>query len=297
LASAIVVYYSVSGTTHRVADGIAQGLADGGVDCELHDLRAAPVPELKQFDIVGVGSPVHYYRLPEPVSDALKTLGSLDGVSSFSFVTHSTYRGNAQNTLRRALSRAGATEVGAFTSFGEGLFLGYLRQGYLFAPGHPDSSDLERAREFGIGVAEAHHELKAGGPPPRAPAFDPATGPVYVVERALTAPALAHSVHSRFFHADPKSCSRCGRCAHDCPTGNISYTRGQVPSWGRDCILCATCVVVCPSAAVRCPLDWAVFAPFYAYNVRQAAGDPNMEWKRAHLEAGKIDGTAIRISR
>lgn len=64
---ALIVYFSVTGTTERVAATIAEGLRDSGCEVGLHDLRSGLVAGTAGYDIVSVGFPVHWFRMPIPV--------------------------------------------------------------------------------------------------------------------------------------------------------------------------------------------------------------------------------------
>lgn len=280
---AIILYWSVTGTTKRVAGSIADGLRSAGVDVAEHDLREGPAPDAAGFDIIGIGLPVHWYRMPLPVRNAIAALGRLDGRAAFVFVLNATFRGAGLNQARAALRRAGAGEIGIFVCRGEGRFLGYSKLGYQFSPGHPDEADLAAAREFGRGLPEAGDGVALHPIPP-----DPPTHWVYAIERAAAAPQLTRVFYSRWFRVDSGLCTRCGRCAHICPTRNIAWEKGQLPTWGRNCVLCLTCAEVCPESAISCPIDWPVFRLFLRYNVRRAARDAELEHVRVELKRGKV---------
>lgn len=283
---ALILYWSISGTTKRVAERIAEGLRAAGADCRLHDLRAGLPGDVSDHEIIGVGFPVHWYRPPTPVSAAMTALGRLDGRSVFAFSLNGTYRGAGLNRARSALARTGATEIGAFSCHGEGRFYPYARLGALFSPGHPTQPELDAARGFGEAMAAAHLTVLRGGPAPGLPRRDPPTHPMYALERLVSGPQLTRAVYSRLFRVDPRRCTRCGKCARECPTRNITWERGGFPSWGRDCVLCLNCVAACPAEAVACPLDWPVFRPFVRWNVERARRDPALEVARVELRHG-----------
>jgi len=284
---ALIIFYSVTGTTRRVAGSIAEGLRASGVDVSEHELREGPAPDAREFDIVGIGLPVHWYRMPTPVRDAIHALGDLSGRAAFLFVLNATYRGAALNRARSALRRARAREIGVFVCRGEGRFLGYSRLGYQFSPGHPNDGDLTAAYEFGHGLPAAYravqHEESVSAVP-----LDRPTHWVYAVERALGSPWLARHLYARFFRVDATRCTRCGTCARICPSHNIAWERGRLPVWGRDCVMCLTCAEVCPESAIDCPIDWPAFRPFLRYNVRRAGRDPGIEHARVELRRGKV---------
>ncbi len=55
---------------------------------------------------------------------------------------------------------------------------------------------------------------------------------------------------SRFHSTD--ACIGCGKCARQCPTGNITMTCDKPvhPQWGSNCAFCLACYHVCPRHAV-----------------------------------------------
>lgn len=59
----------------------------------------------------------------------------------------------------------------------------------------------------------------------------------------------------RYFHADAARCTGCGKCAKECPTGDIQLTDGM-PHWqGKDCTTCLRCFHHCPARAI----DWGKY--------------------------------------
>jgi len=286
---ALVLYWSLTGSTKKVADSVAEGLRDSGAACAVHDLRTAAPPDVLDFDMVGFGYPVHYYRPPQPVIESIRGL-DLTGRSVFSFCLHGTYRGAGLNRARDALLRAGGTEIGAFACHGGGGFYPYMRRGWTFSAGHPDEKDLADARSFGASLVSLHAAVRRGETVPL-PARDPRTHPMYAIERLAAHPWLARVFYYRFIRAIPERCTRCGLCARLCPAHAITWARGERPVWGPECMLCLNCVTVCPEAAVVCPIDWALFRPFISWNVKRALRDPLLDRAPVALRRGK----AVRL--
>jgi len=275
MTSCLIVYFSQSGTTARVAESIASGLRAEGYEVDPCNMNEQTPPDVRGYDAFGFGSPVYYYRPPFGVTDYLKDLPVLDGTPTFVFVTYGTHRFDTGNMIRRTLAAKGAREVGYFHAHGLDLFAGYLNEGYLFSPGHPSDAELAEAEAFGHDVA-AHvagrHSVR--------PEEDQPPSLVYRLERFLTGPWFVRNLHSRLFRVDTAKCTACGLCMRLCPTGNILEGRNGQPVWGRDCLLCSTCELTCPKEAITSPVRGPLFRPVMVFNTRMAARDKSIDCER-----------------
>ena len=284
MPNALVVCFSITGTTRAAAESVARGLRRGGFAAEVAELSArpgeAPLQVPAGVDLLAVGSPVHYYRLPAPVSAWVSGLPRLDGVAALPFVLHGTYPGGGGTELRRLLRGRGCREAGYRRLPGTGSYLPYARRGWRFSPGRPDAADLAAAEEW---AARAARGLEPPSPP------DGRTHWMYRLERALSAAPLVRRVYAPNFSADPAVCDGCGVCVKKCPTGNVAqHERRALPAWGRECLMCLECALRCPADAVRSPADWAAFRPFFAYNVRRGLSDPALGKVPVRVERGRI---------
>ena len=279
----LIVYFSQSGTTAQVAESIASGLRAEGYEVDLHNMNGPPLPDVSGYDLFGFGSPVYYYRPPFNVTDYLNGLPRLDGMPAFVFTMYATYRFDTGNKIRRALSGKGAKEVGYFHARGPDLFVGYLKEGYLFSPGHPSDVELSEAEAFGRDVA-AH----VAGKQYIKPEEDRPPSLIYRLERFLTGRWFAHNIYSRLFKVDRAKCTACGLCMQLCPTGNISEGRNRRPVWSRNCLLCLTCELKCPEEAVTSPASWPLFRPFMIYNTRMSSRDVSIDCERIDRDSWQL---------
>ena len=224
------------------------------------------------------------------MADYLNGLPHLDGLPAFVFLLHGTYRWDTGTVVRKVLTRKGARDVGCFYSYGPDIWSGYLKEGYLFSPGHPTGEELARAEAFGRDVA-----VCAGTDECVCPDEDRAAPLLYRLQRFVTNRWLARNVYSRLFRVDRERCTGCGICMELCPTRNIGRADGGRPVWGRDCLLCLTCEMKCPEECIVSPASWPIFSPIMRYNARLAAGDPRIDhvhldkkqWPR--LARGEVD--------
>lgn len=154
---ALVVYESYFGNTEKVARAVAEGLA---AHCEVSVQKAAEVrpEELKNFDLVVVGSPTRAFRPTEGTQALLKALpaGLLKGVKVAGFDTRMDVKavnnviltvfaglfGYAAEPIGRALVKAGGTQADKPQGFIVLASEGPLREG-----------ELERAAAWGQKLA------------------------------------------------------------------------------------------------------------------------------------------------
>jgi len=284
LPRCLISFFSQGGTTTRIAESIADGLRRSGYEVDLAKIGRDRPPDVSGYDLIAIGSPVYYFRLPFPVTDYLERLPRLDGLPAFAFLLHGTIRGDAGERIRRALAGKGARDAGTFTARGADRFLGYLKLGVLFSPEHPTYEEIMRAEQFGRDVARRAAEGSFQGiDEERPPAF------VYRVERFLTGRRLTRHLYSRLFRVSRKKCTACDICMKLCPVGNLMPGEGGRPVWGQDCILCLTCEQSCPKDAINSPVTGWLFRPFLLYNVRRASRDPDLTHVRVAHRRGRTE--------
>jgi NAD(P)H dehydrogenase (quinone) len=91
MAKALVVYYSKSGHTQKMAEMIADGLKEEGVDTTCKSVTDADIDEMRNYDGIVVGSPTYYGTMAAEVKkfldDSVKYHGRLDGMVGGAFAT------------------------------------------------------------------------------------------------------------------------------------------------------------------------------------------------------------------
>jgi NAD-dependent dihydropyrimidine dehydrogenase PreA subunit len=227
---------------------------------------------VRQYDLLGVGFPVYAFSAPFHVLEYVSRLPSLRETSTFVFLTHGTYRFNAADRIRKALSRKGARDVGFFCCRGADLYLPYLKRGFLFSPDHPTARELAEAEAFGGDVA-----ARMGDGGHAEPCKERPPSIVYRAERFLYSRWLVQKIYGRLVSMNTEKCSCCGVCMERCPVGNITLAKNGYPVWARQCLGCLTCETECPEEAITTAASWPVLRPFITYNLRHACQDPSIE--------------------
>ena len=284
--NALIVYFSQSGTTARVAEAIAAGLREQNYGVDLWNLKDGRPPNPQDYRLFGIGSPIYYFHIPSNVAHYVEHLSNLDNTNVFTFIVHGTHRIDTANWVRHKLEYKGGREVGYFHCYGEGHILPLLREGYLFSPDHPSKAELDRAKIFGRTVAQ-----HIAGKPYDCPPDEPKPAIIYRFERMLASRWLMEHVYSRMFKVDHSKCTACGQCMENCPTQNIQKDALGHPVWDRRCIACLYCEMNCPEEAIVSalsrPFPGAFIRHWFRYNARRWVREGELEYVRVHHHHGK----------
>jgi flavodoxin/ferredoxin len=244
-----IIYFSQTGNTEKVARAIAQGLAEVGPSPQLIRLEEARKVDLSQFDLIGVGTPVFYYKEPFNVKDFLKKgLPPLKGKHAFLFITMGGHPANILSRLAKLIEKKGAAVIGAFQAFGYDTYPPY--RGQDRRKGHPTDEELQEAKKFGrdlLGYLERIHS----GEKFLFPRFKREYGKFFRLSLILKPPFMRFILPKKTLIQE--KCTACGICVQKCPVGNI--TLGPLPQFGDKCIYCYFCERICPEEAIFC--DWS----------------------------------------
>ncbi len=240
------VYFSPTGTTRRIAESVAAGIAGDGeavFDCTKRSWRGQ-VPGTFRDDVVILAAPVYYGRLPEPAVDCFTRL-TADKTPA---VLVAVYGNRAYDDALIELFDIAVAR--GFVPIAAGAFIGehsYSTEALPMAPGRPDAEDLTAAREFGTAVMKkltAIRSLEAVNPV-RVPCDRP-----YIEPEGLHRLRRMRQSSSVTPETDASLCTRCNKCIEACPQDAID--RVDVTRTDKEeCILCCACVKVCPVGARR----------------------------------------------
>ena len=103
MAKAIVVYYSRSGNTKKMAEIIAQSMNDSSLSTECKDVSEVKSDDLVDYDAIVVGSPTYNGRMAAPVAqlfdDSVGKHGKLDGKIGAAFSSSANIGGGNETTI------------------------------------------------------------------------------------------------------------------------------------------------------------------------------------------------------
>ncbi|MHA1619314.1 MAG: EFR1 family ferrodoxin [Promethearchaeota archaeon] len=283
MKNCLLVYYTLGGTTERIADKISIGLEAVGYKVDKFNLKDGSVTSIENYDLLGIGTPSYYFREPFIITDYLKSLPKLD-IPYFTFILYASIIGDAGNRIRKRLNKKGGRDVGFFKCNGKNNFYAYIKRGAITYPSHPNAEDFEQAENFGKNI-KSNIENDSYQPED----FDKKPGFIYRFERFTTQQWMVQKMYYRFFKVNKSKCTKCGICVKSCPTNAISMENEEIPKFGKECIGCFNCVLKCPEDAISSVIDWWIFRPFLAYNVRNLPKIPSIELAKVKLSRGKVE--------
>ena len=103
MAKILVVYYSRSGNTEKMANLIAEGARNGGVDVDVRRVQDVSAADLLNYDGIISGSPTYYgsmaWEMKRLIDDSVAFHGKLDGKVGAAFSSAANIGGGNETTI------------------------------------------------------------------------------------------------------------------------------------------------------------------------------------------------------
>ncbi len=257
----LIIYFSQSGFTRKVAEQIRDGIVEAGGTCDFKTLREVKTESLADYDLVGLGTPVFYYNSPFNVRDFMQGLPDLPDKQWFVFCSHGSVMGNTLIYMAEALMKKGIRVVGYHDTYADGTIPFYPYP--TLTTGHPDEQEYEEARAFGREIAERSKRIAAGEQ-----GLIPEPG-----EKKQEWVQQSESFTLEFLgsvmppmHIDEERCIQCGECAEACPVDGID-PEADPPRMQDPCVYCYYCAKICPEVAIVA--DWEKVVPIAPPNYKR----------------------------
>lgn len=245
----LIIYFSQTGNTEKVAKAIQTGIKQITGHCNILKLKEASPRRLYEYDLLGIGSPIFHWVAAPNVIAFVNNMRFLGGKHVFAFCTHATTWYFKESIVPR-LKRRGLVVIGTGDWYGHSNGPLHFPTPY-FTDGHPDELDLQEAEDFGREMVERSLRISAGETnliPPDPDKF-----------------SLPDFVHSDF--ADTfkwKKMARlnmarclypaCRLCMDNCPLDGIDLTVDP-PIFAQPCTDCHFCEQICPTGAIEIDYD------------------------------------------
>lgn len=248
----LIIVFSQSGFTRIAAECIRDGLVIMKGQCDIVDLANADPEKFSEYNLIGLGCPVYFYKEPLHVRDFIRNLPDLIGRYWFVFCSHGSIMGITLQSMADGLKKKGAVITGYYDMYAGASAPFVLNPTYT--TGHPDEIDKEEARSFGRGLAELTPRI-ARGETNLIPACEP-VDEEWIKEAEMLTPEIIKFIIPPY-SINKKTCIKCRKCEKTCPVNGIDIN-ADPPRVQDPCIGCTYCVMACPTGSIEA--DWTGMA-------------------------------------
>ena len=239
--------------TKYIADRFIDEFNKQGIAVDCFRIETVDMQNITYFcyDALGIFYPVHALNAPEIVIKSAKLLPKSDGKNTF--IIHTAGEDNKVNYASSDLL------IKLLTGKGYNVFYNRLIE-------MPSNLIVkyDEAKVAGI-LSAANEDIPniAGEIIKLTPYFMKESVFAKVLAFAGRAEWLGARILGKFFYIK-SGCTRCGKCADNCPNRNIVMNEKSV-SFMRRCGLCMRCIYLCPQNAVyiRRPFRFLRFEQWY----------------------------------
>ena len=265
----IVVYYSGTGNTKKIARAIQGGMKEATGECDISSVKDIAPGDVANYDVIGIGAPIWYFREPANVRLFIHNMPTMEGKLCFTFCSHGQAPLGIFFSMVPALQKKGLTIIGFNDWYGSVYQVLHAPKPYV-TDGHPDAIDLKEAWQFGVEMAGRAGRIRAGEtgliprlpkgtentlfkaqplgvsfPPPLNKGADGAPGrlpPDFDFNNPPNRPER---------NVDMEKClyPSCTLCVDICPAHSIDFSSGT-PVVKKSCFNEALCDHLCPTGAI-----------------------------------------------
>ena len=230
-----LVYFSPTGTTKTVVQGIARGIDQYPV--EMIDItrpaaRKKPL-QTSENELLVIAMPVYMGRVPALLMEWLQVIKAQKTPVVCVVVYGNRAYDDALLELKNIMTKCGCKPIACAAYIGEHSF---SNPDSPVAEGCPDTQDLHHAELFGRRIDEKLQSISSSDhiSEINVPGIYPYRGDTIL--------------WSMDFIAVSDKCTQCGVCAEGCPTGAIDPENN---AWIdiEKCITCCACIKHCPEKA------------------------------------------------
>ena len=234
MESVKLVYFSPTGTTKSVVQGITNGINPSTmelIDITKPDARKQPLLT-SENEMLVVGVPVYMGRVPALLNEWLNAIQAHNTPTVCVVVYGNRVYDNALLELKDIVKNRGCLPIAGAAYIGEHSF----SNSETPSRGRPDEDDLSHAEVFGQRIREKLQSISSISQVPEVSV--PGTHPYGGITELWDVD----------FIAVDDQCTQCGFCADLCPVGAVDSQNSTMIDHEK-CITCCACIKSCPQNA------------------------------------------------
>ena len=157
MAKVLIVYYSRSGNTKAMAEAVAEGVREEGLECTVRRVEDTTPDDMKEHEGIILGTPTYFgdaaAEVRKLIDESVKYYGKFEGKVGAAFASCGAHGGGAETAIMSILQ--------AFLIHGM-IIQGISVEGAHYGPisvGKPKEADLKECRNLGRRVARLVKKL------------------------------------------------------------------------------------------------------------------------------------------
>jgi len=103
MAKVLVIYYSRTGNTKKMAESVSEGIKNEGLEAVLKEVKNVDANELLKYDAIIIGSPTYYgsmaCEIKQLLDESVQFHGKLDGKVGAAFASSANVGGGNETTI------------------------------------------------------------------------------------------------------------------------------------------------------------------------------------------------------
>ena len=231
----MIFYFTGTGNSRFAADLLAQKLSDQVVSLNQVFREKQPLTFSSQSPFVVV-SPIYAWRLPKPVEDFLSQAEFTGSSKLYLVATMGASCGGAGAYAQQKLAGKSIDYMGL-----TGIV---MPDNYLISFQMPSQQEALSILRAALPTLDQIAQTIAAGDP-----LPPSSSKGGWLLSGLVNWGFSHFMMSSKAFTVSDACVGCGKCAAECPVGNITLTGGKV-RFSNHCSFCLGCIHRCPVHAI-----------------------------------------------
>ena len=243
----LICYFSGTGNTHRVVNKYSESFIRHGHEVDVYKIEDNNFAyNLDEYDMIGIGYPVHAFNAPSIILDFAKNLPQQEGKKFFIVKTSGEplkLNNISSIKLIKILTKKGYTLTNEY----------HYVMPYNIIFRHTDNMAYKMWETAQSVIPIDCREITSGN--------------TSYLENVFMGSFLAFifriehwggRFNGRRYKVN-KNCIQCGKCVNICPAKNITIKDGKF-HFGKNCLMCMRCSFLCPKSAIKIGLfeKWKV---------------------------------------